>query len=149
MPRKKLAEAAHFECSLRRHLSGRDLRRIQSGGPLVRPICGTAAFPGRPSRLDCERNRKVLRAICEVYPDRIPSAHVLAAGISLLDTYLEGKLIGNPQGVHGDGKGEACMAIAFTLKVLTQRLRRLFRRSTNSRPRVIKNDSLRNKTHPH
>ena len=97
------------------------------------PILGTVDFPGKPSRQDLERNKNILRAVCEIYPDRIPSSAVIASAVALLDTYFEGALIGDPAGFQKHGKLEVAMQIAFEIKTLVQRLRRLFRRSRNSR----------------
>ena len=68
---------------------------------------------------------------------------VVSTGIALLDRFVEGKLIGEPANFQGNGKAEACMAIAFQIKLLVQRLRRLFRRSRNSRSECPPSPRLR------
>jgi len=132
------AKAAELEAALRRHLSSRDKASITSrpqGRPLIIPIRGTRQFPGRPCFLDLEANHRALRAVIEVFPDRVPSVYLVAMAVRMLDKYFSGDIIQHDGqgGYMANGYIEASVAIAATIKILVQRLRRLFRRSSRSR----------------
>ena len=132
---KKTPEAAHLEAAIRRHLSRTEVRQIAAKNrPLVLPCQGTKKFPNKPCINDIVRNRNLLRAIVEVYPTRVPSAHVMADAIKQLDLFFSGDLLCYEGSTAEEMYGEQCLAVAYDLKVLYQRLRRLFRRSRNSRP---------------
>ena len=139
MPRQPLAKAAELEIAFRRHLSSKEARAITARPrlrDLVVAIEGTNTFPGKPSKSDLEKNESVLRSIVEVYPDKIPGIQVLCEAVTRLDVYFSGDVIqydGPKHGFQGDGYMEAVMQQACLLKLLVQRLRRLFRRSTMSR----------------
>ncbi len=131
-------KAAQLEAALRRHLSRKELRAITTKPqlrPLIHPITGTRKYPGRPCYKDLEANKSVLRAVVEVYPDRIPSAFIVASAIRKLDEFYSGDVIQyeGHGGFVADGYLEASVSIAALVKTLVQRLRRLFRPSSRSR----------------
>jgi hypothetical protein len=143
------AKAAQLEAALRRNLSSRQWREITSK-PQVRPLVirptGTAHHPGRPSYKDLEDNAEVLRSLVEVFPDRVPGAHTIVIGLLSLDKYYEGDALQFPKDdINGDPDNYHLFAlgVAYAMKVVAGRLRRLFRRSNISRsavlnPRVLK-----------
>ena len=139
VPRPKPAvlcavQAAEFEAALRRHLSRRELRDITRKPqirPLVIPFSGTKRYPGRPCFKDLEANEHILRAVVEVWPDRIPSVYVVAQGVRRLDEYYQGDVLqyeSESGGFAENGSMECSVSVAACIKVLVQRLRRLFRR---------------------
>ena len=144
VPRPKPAglravQDSEFEAALRRHLSRRELRDITTKPqirPLVIPFSGTKRYPGRPCFKDLEANEHILRAVVEVWPDRIPSVYVVASGVERLDEYYQGDVLqyeSESGGFAENGFMECSVSVAACIKVLVQRLRRLFRRSTCSR----------------
>ena len=87
MPRQPPAKAVELEIAFRRHLSRKEARAITSRPRLrdfVVAVEGTGKFRGKPSKSDVERNGSVLRAVVEVYPDKIPGIEVLCEAIMLL-----------------------------------------------------------------
>ena len=137
MPPAIKLQAATLEAAIRRHLSHSEWRKITSTPrtrELLVPIHGTRKFPGRPCVADLEANGPLLRAVVESFPDRIPGIDVIALAVRMLDDFHSGNVLQfSGQGFVANGLIEASVDIAAVVKHLTQRLRRLFRRSAKSR----------------
>ncbi len=132
------ARAAQLEAALRRNLSQRQWRDITAkpqARPLVIPATGTRKHSGRPSYSDLEQNAGVLRSLVEIFPDRVPSAHLISMSLLSLDRYFEGDVLQFSQEGNADPDSYRLFAlgVAYEMKCLVSRLRRLFRRSIQSR----------------
>ena len=106
-----------------------------------------AGFPWRTHtcKYRSRRNSNLLRAVVEVYPDRTASGPVVAAAVGLLDIYYEGAILHwGKDAESSDGKrlpsySDVLNDVAYSIKLLSQRLRRLFRRSHQSRSQKVHN----------
>jgi hypothetical protein len=131
------ATVARLESSIRRNIPShvwKDiLRKPRQLRGLVVPFKGSKKLKHKPCLEDIVANKDLLRGVLEVFPSKIPGAHLIAESLSMIDSYHNGDVMRHPDPADKQSCNDALLTIAYSIKVLVQRLRRLFRRSSRSR----------------
>ena len=89
---------------------------------------------------DLESNRGLVRALLEVFPDRVPPGPILQRAVRLADAFHSGFVIQLPPESDSNTdeeneylKDALVKRYAIIMNILVQYMRRLFRRSAKSR----------------